>query len=107
MCITSFLKNFLNYNTYYFFSFILQQIYTNLTNIYQELVSKVKDPNEIITKNYLYVYNNIQLSHIGDETMDSASRWNLVSQKAQQEVTINFMFMGGILDILQKMAEAF
>ena len=94
-------------NTYYFFSFILQQIYTNLTNIYQELVSKVKDPNEIITKNYLYVYNNIQLSHIGDETMDSASRWNLVSQKAQQEVTINFMFMGGILDILQKMAEAF
>lgn len=93
--------------TYYLFSFMLQQIYNNLSSIYQDIVEKTSDPENIITQNYLYVANNITLPTSWDSDTTAAQRWNYISQQAQDNVTITFMFMGGILDILQKIADAF
>lgn len=97
---------------YYPFSFILQQILNNLLQMYNDITDIITyNPEQLITKNYLYITNNMYLPSDTEwseiKPGNSAERWNWVSEKAQDTVTITFMFMGGILDILEKLKNAF
>ena len=100
-------------NTYYPFSFVLQQIYNNLTPLLKELEIMAKHPqDEVITQNSLNLVNNVKLKseeewgELGAPNK-TAARWNEMSNIAQNSVTITFTFMGGMLDILQNLAQAF
>lgn len=97
---------------YYPFSFILQQILNNLLQVYEDITNIITyNPKQLITKNYLQITNNMYLPSDTEWSKikpgNSAERWNWVSEKAQDTVTITFMFMGGILDILEKLKSAF
>lgn len=97
---------------YYPFSFILQQILNNLLQVYEDITNIITyNPEQLITKNYLQITNNMYLPSDTEwseiKPGNSAERWNWVSEKAQDTVTITFMFMGGILDILEKLKSAF
>lgn len=97
---------------YYPFSFILQQILNNLLQVYDDITNIITyNPERLITKNYLQITNNMSLPSDTEwekiKPGNSAERWNWVSEKAQDTVTITFMFMGGILDILEKLKNAF
>lgn len=97
---------------YYPFSFVLQQILNNLLQVYDDITNIITyNPEQLITKNYLQITNNMALPSDTEwnkiKPGNSAERWNWVSEKAQDTVTITFMFMGGMLDILEKLESAF
>lgn len=100
-------------NIYYPFSFVLQQIYNNLLSVYSEIINVANNPvDKVITKQSLYINSDVQLktdkewAELGSPS-NAAARWNYMSEVAQNNTTITFMFMGGILDILEKLGEAF
>lgn len=100
-------------NTFYPFSFVLQQIYNNLLSVYSEIINISNDlVDKVITNQSLHINSNVQLKtdkewgELGAPA-NAAARWNYMSELAQNNTTITFMFMGGILDILEKLANAF
>lgn len=93
-------------------SFILFNIYDNLLEVYSDIITfhdstKNGEIGKTKVRNKLYINNNITEENLTIPEGSSAERWNYVSNKAQEEVTIQYLFMAGMLDILEEIEKAF
>lgn len=82
-------------------SFVLQDIYNNLINVYQNLNSEMQASN-IRAHNNVTITNNITLEtaeYSGDTPQQRAES---LSTYALSHISIQFSFMGGLMDIIEK-----
>lgn len=101
-------------NVYIPQSYVLFSVIADLKQMYADIISKPS--NKTITyestKNSLEL-NNPMSKEILKEYQEnplyptSASKWAGVSEYAQQNVTIHFLFMGGMLDIMERLEKSF
>lgn len=99
-------------STYIPQSFILFNIYDNLLEVYSDIITfhdntKNGEIGKTKVRNQLYINNNITEENLTIPEGPSAERWNYVSNEAQKEVTIQYLFMAGMLDILEELEKAF
>ena len=94
-------------------SYILFNIVEKLEEIYKDILEDTA-PERLTSKksnNYLVVINplnNKQLEDVNEEYKESSQeRWNIMAQIANSEVKIKFMFMAGMLDVLQGVLKVF
>ena len=92
-------------NLYMPASFMLQEISTNLKQMYADLEQGVSFDN-IIQNNRVHISNPITEKDI-PKGGTLQERFNAVSEKAQQNTKITFSFMGGLLDIFDNFSKAF
>ena len=92
-------------------SYILQNIYENLIKVVKNINDNL--PSERLTdenvKSNLEITNNVTEDTLPEKyrKANNVSNWKKYSQYAQDTVTIDFLFMAGILDIFEKLPEAF
>ena len=81
----------------------LKIVYSEMLNINVEKISQ-NNQNKLVLNNPLNykVYEDIR-----NQYQTSAERWEAISLYAQDNVKISFMFMAGMLDILDDIAESF
>ena len=84
-------------------SYILFNVIDQLKKIQADLNGDVFEPSE--AQNSLYLNNPMSESMLKEvENLPTpAERWNAISSYAQENVTIHFLFMAGMLDILQSL----
>lgn len=90
-------------------SYIYSAIHENLQQVYG-LLSAETDIANIKHKNRVIINNNIteQTHKPSYEAVPSAqARWDAVASSALAEVQITFVFMAGLLDIFEKIPQAF
>ena len=92
-------------NLYMPASFMLQEISTNLKQMYADLEQGVSFDN-IIQHNKVHISNPITEKDI-PKGGTLQERFDAVSEKAQQNTKITFSFMGGLLDIFDNFSKAF
>lgn len=103
-------------------SFVYTQIYTNLINIYNDISASYYNFNgsQIVNGNRVVITNNISEANIptnyhkhnekGEDQTSYAtpqSRWDYISNLASTSVNIEMIFMAGLLDIFEKIPQAF
>ena len=96
-------------------SYVLFSIIEQLKRVYANILTETSVSNITSekTKNSLELSNPMNNSILEEIRNDkenyptTASQWNAVSQYAQSTVTIHFMFMGGMLDIMQQLEKSF
>lgn len=84
-------------------SYILFNVIDQLKKIQADLNGDVFEPSE--AQNSLYLNNPMSESMLKEveDLPTPAERWNAISSYAQENVTIHFLFMAGMLDILQSL----
>lgn len=92
-------------------SYVLQNIYENLATVIKDINDIA--PNKRITSSKvssrLEIINNVTENSLPEKYQNANQKqnWNKYSQYAQDEVTIHFLFMAGILDIFEQLGQAF
>ena len=103
-------------NVYMPQSYVLQNIYENLVEVYGKMNDTFKDlsSGKRITstkvKSEIYLNNPMNYSNLNKVYQEETSmqeKWNKVSAEAQSSVKISFFFMAGMLDILEGLQAAF
>lgn len=102
-------------NVYIPASYVLQNIYENLTQLMAQLEQDYEDiSNQRYTsqqvKSEIIIINNVSEAAYQPAYEDEPStpkRWSIASHKAQEEVKIEFLFMAGLLDIFEQLPNAF
>ena len=88
-------------------SYVLTSIYENLNRIYNNQIMTLTEPtttNKVIIKNNLFYDKAHSLYPEFEEAQD---RWDIIAERAAEEVKIEMEFMGGLLDIYHAIGEAF
>ena len=88
-------------------SFILHTIYQQLLPIYNDIVTNVMAKPKT---NYVNITtHNLSPEDIptGSDYSEPITRWNDISSKAISQTKIEFMFMAGMLDIMENLSKAF
>lgn len=90
-------------------SYILQNIYENLSEIVSDIIQEEERMTSSKVKSRLEVINNVSQNDFPEENQNATylPNWNKYSQYAQDTVTIHFLFMAGILDIFEQLPNAF
>ena len=97
-------------------SYVLFSIIDGLKVIYNDIVktANFNSKNSILksSKNSLEIYNPLNYSYLKEVEDNNKyptrpEKWNQMSQIAQNEVKIHFLFMAGMLDILSNLEEVF
>ena len=101
-------------------SFLLKRIVNQLKIIQKDILLKNKElntnPEKLLEKgkDQLVLSNPLTGLSLTDIYLDpetkeknKAYRWNKMSAQAQESVTISFLFMSGMLDIMEQLASAF
>lgn len=93
-------------------SYLLQSIVNNLRTMVNDVMNNLQPSRETLdtTKNRLYLDNPLSykdLESLGDDWPNAHVKWQAMSEIAQEKVHINFLFMGGMLDIMQELENAF
>ena len=88
-------------------SYILFTIHDELQHIYEDIIE-----NFVVAPKTNYVHittHSLTANDIPDPaTMpNSLDRWHDISQKAMKNTKIKFLFMAGLLDIMEKLAQSF
>ena len=93
-------------------SYLLQSIVNNLRTMVNDVMNNLQSSRDTLdtTKNRLYLDNPLSykdLENLGDDWPNTRVKWQAMSELAQEKVHINFLFMGGMLDIMQELENAF
>lgn len=92
---------FLNSN-YYPASLVLQIILNNLTKVYTSLISVMSAQTQ--NKTGVKIINNSRYGMVsGYEKMEPLTSWEKHGEMTEQNLNIEFTFLAGILDILEKL----
>lgn len=95
--------NLYRLNTFYVpASFILNEIYTNLTKIYTELNSQF---NTLDQHNRVTIINNTEYSKDIAKGKTPEQRAEAISKYVLSNIDIRFSFMGGLLDTLKNLPQ--
>ena len=86
-------------------SYIIHNIYANLSVFYGELNTDIE---ALKTRNRVVITNNASPTLISKATGATlAERFQSTADAAMKEITIQFLFMAGMLDILNNLGKAF
>lgn len=103
-------------------SYIYTQIYTNLLQAYNEIEANYYslNTNSISNNNKIIIQNSIASENIPHQKSDyyigpkqagtyytPQSRWDYIAELASKEVKVEMIFMAGLLDIFEKIPQAF
>lgn len=91
-------------------SFILTTIYNNLLQVYTMTESQIQDASKMINKSNSKVFITNTVTNEDIDTMEpiSKKRWEKISEIAMtKKVHINYLFMSGLLDIIENLPKAF
>lgn len=86
-------------------SYVIYNIYNNLSLFYGRLT---KDMEDIKQRNRVVITNNASLQTIAkSDKLTLAERFQETAAAAMNQITIQFLFMAGMLDILNNLGNAF
>ena len=84
------------------------QLTTQIEQVYEDTANKRYTSQSVNSR--LIVINNVSEKEYEPLYIDEpemAKRWSIASNKAQNEVKIEFLFMAGLLDIFEHLPDAF
>ena len=97
------------------YSYVLTNIIEHLKRVYNDILTK-NEPTKNLTgdkqRSTLEIYNSLSYATLKpieeDITLSSsAEKWNAMAQVASDKVKIHFLFMSGMLDIMEDLEESF